>query len=69
MCPEQNVAAELPAAFENVVIAWDHTAPAARAVADALPILQAAAEVRIVTATDDKTPTRTCNPGRRSSTI
>jgi nucleotide-binding universal stress UspA family protein len=37
------------------VIAWDHTAPAARAVADALPMLQAAASVRIITATDDNT--------------
>jgi nucleotide-binding universal stress UspA family protein len=54
MCPEE-FAAELPVAFGNIVIAWDHTAPAARAVADALPILQSAASVRIVTATDDKT--------------
>jgi nucleotide-binding universal stress UspA family protein len=37
------------------VIAWDHTAPAARAVADALPMLQAAASVRIITATDEET--------------
>jgi nucleotide-binding universal stress UspA family protein len=43
-------------AFDNVVIAWDHTAPAARAVADALPWLQAAANVRIITATDNNTP-------------
>jgi nucleotide-binding universal stress UspA family protein len=55
MCPEE-FAAELPVAFDDVMIAWDHTAPAARAVADALPILQSAASVRIVTATDDKTP-------------
>ena len=55
ICPEE-LAAELAVAFDNVVIAWDHTAPAARAVADALPMLQAAANVRIVTATDDKTP-------------
>ena len=54
MCPEE-FASELPVAFDDVVIAWDHTAPAARAVADALPILQSAANVRIVTATDDKT--------------
>lgn len=53
ICPEE-FAAELAVAFDNVVIAWDHTAPAARAVADALPMLQAAANVRIVTATDDK---------------
>ncbi len=54
MCPEE-LAADLPVAFDDVVIAWDHTAPAARAVADALPILQSATNVRIITATDDKT--------------
>ena len=55
ICPEE-FAAELAVAFDNVVIAWDHTAPAARAVADALPMLQAAANIRVVTATDHKTP-------------
>jgi nucleotide-binding universal stress UspA family protein len=53
MCPEE-FAAELPVTFDDVVIAWDHTAPAARAVADALPILQSAVRVRIITATDDE---------------
>jgi nucleotide-binding universal stress UspA family protein len=53
MCPEET-ATELPVVFDRVMIAWDHTAPAARAVADALPMLQDAAEVRIVTATDEK---------------
>jgi nucleotide-binding universal stress UspA family protein len=55
MCPEE-FASELAVVFDKVVIAWDHTAPAARAVADALPMLQAAANVRIITATDKKTP-------------
>jgi nucleotide-binding universal stress UspA family protein len=55
ICPEQ-LAAELRVAFGNVVIAWDHSAPAARAVGDALPMLQAAAAVRIITATDRNTP-------------
>jgi nucleotide-binding universal stress UspA family protein len=55
ICPEES-AADLPVAFDNAVIAWDHTAPAARAVADALPMLQQAANVRIVMATDRKTP-------------
>lgn len=55
ICPEE-FAAKLSVAFDDVVIAWDHTAPAARAVADALPLLQAAANVRIITATDDETP-------------
>jgi nucleotide-binding universal stress UspA family protein len=55
MCPEE-FAGELAVVFDKVVIAWDHTAPAARAVADALPMLQAAANVRIITATDKTTP-------------
>ncbi len=54
MCPEES-AAELPVVFDRVMIAWDHTAPAARAVADALPLLEDAADVRVVTATDNKT--------------
>ncbi|MBR0791502.1 universal stress protein [Bradyrhizobium manausense] len=53
LCPEQHVAALRPD-FENVVIAWDHSARAARAVGDAMPILQAAAVVRVITVTDDK---------------
>ena len=54
LCPEQYVAALRPE-FENVMIAWDHSARAARAVGDALPVLQAAASVRVVTVTDEKT--------------
>jgi hypothetical protein len=54
ICPEEFVG-ELEVAFDDVVIAWDHTAPAARAVADALPMLQAATTVRVVTATDERT--------------
>ncbi len=55
LCPEE-FATELPVAFDNAVIAWDHSAPAARAVADALPMIQAAANVRIITATDEIKP-------------
>jgi nucleotide-binding universal stress UspA family protein len=55
LCPEER-AAELPVAFHHVVIAWDHSAPAARAVADALPLLVAAETVRVITATDRSTP-------------
>ena len=55
MRPEE-FASELAVPFDDVVIAWDHSAPAARAVADALPMLQAAANVRIITATDNKAP-------------
>jgi nucleotide-binding universal stress UspA family protein len=54
LCPEES-AGELPVVFDRVMIAWDHTAPAARAIADALPLLEDAADVRVVTATDDKT--------------
>lgn len=54
ICPEER-AAELSVVFDRVMIAWDHTAPAARAVADALPLLQDTADVRVITATDDKT--------------
>jgi nucleotide-binding universal stress UspA family protein len=54
MCP-QDIAVELPALLDHVMIAWDNSAPAARAVGDALPVLQAAAIVRVVTATDEVT--------------
>ncbi|MET4174216.1 nucleotide-binding universal stress UspA family protein [Bradyrhizobium sp. LA6.1] len=54
LCPEQHVD-ELRPEFENVMIAWDHSARAARAVGDALPILQAASSARVVTVADDKT--------------
>jgi len=54
ICPEE-LAADLSVAFDDVLIAWDHSAPAARAVADALPLLQSAARVRIITATDSRT--------------
>ena len=40
--------------FTSVAIAWDGGRAAARAVADALPLLQAAGEVRIFTALGDK---------------
>jgi nucleotide-binding universal stress UspA family protein len=54
LCPE-DLAGQLALRFEHVAIAWDHTAPAARAVADALPLLQGAASVRIFTVTEDAT--------------
>lgn len=53
ICPVE-IAGSLPVAFDRVAIAWDHTAPAARAVGDALPLLREAADVRIITATDEK---------------
>ncbi|WP_314955823.1 universal stress protein [Bradyrhizobium cosmicum] len=54
LCPEHR-AEELRPEFDNVMIAWDHSARAARAVGDALPILQAATSVRVVTVAEDKT--------------
>jgi len=41
--------------FDSVGVAWDFSRPAARAVADALPILQQAKAVRVVTITQEKT--------------
>jgi nucleotide-binding universal stress UspA family protein len=49
-------AGKLSNSFDRVAIAWDHSAQSARAVGDALPLLQNAKVVRVVTATDDKTP-------------
>ncbi|TYL89685.1 universal stress protein [Bradyrhizobium rifense] len=54
LCPEQHVELLRPE-IENVMVAWAPSARAARAIGDALPILQAANAVRVVTATDDKT--------------
>ncbi len=44
-----------PSSFGAVGVAWDFSRPAARAVADALPILQRATTVRVVTVTEEKT--------------
>jgi nucleotide-binding universal stress UspA family protein len=54
LCPEK-LADGLASTVEHIAIAWDHSAPAARAVADAMPLLQAAASVRIFTVTDAAT--------------
>jgi nucleotide-binding universal stress UspA family protein len=51
---------QLSTAPEIVAVAWDHSAPAARAVADSLPILQAAKRVHVLTVVDEK---RLHNPG------
>ena len=48
--PKRNVSLSLDA----VGVAWDFSRPAARAVADALPILKRAGTVRVVTITDEK---------------
>ncbi|MBH5400930.1 universal stress protein [Bradyrhizobium sp. CNPSo 4010] len=54
LCPEHR-ADELRPEIENVMIAWDHSARAARAVGDALPVLQAATSVRVLTVAEGKT--------------
>jgi nucleotide-binding universal stress UspA family protein len=43
-----------PFSFETVIVAWDKSRVAARAVADALPILRKANQVRLLTVTDEK---------------
>ncbi|MCW5734107.1 MAG: universal stress protein [Enhydrobacter sp.] len=42
------------AAFDTVIVAWDKSRAAARAIADAIPILQTAKHVRILTVTGEK---------------
>jgi nucleotide-binding universal stress UspA family protein len=56
-------AASRPIEPNRILVAWDFSRAAARAVADAIPILEKAREVRIVTVTNEKTL-----PGKRSST-
>ena len=46
---------QLSNSFDRVAIAWDHSAQGARAVADALPLLQNAKSVDVFTVTDDRT--------------
>ncbi len=41
--------------LESIGIAWDFSRPAARAVADAMPILKQAKVVRVITVTNEKT--------------
>lgn len=55
LCPEE-LAVELPVNFDRVIVAWDHSAPAARAVGDALSMLRGARDVQVITATDESTP-------------
>jgi nucleotide-binding universal stress UspA family protein len=45
---------ELPTSFDTIAVAWDHSRQATRAVADALPLLQAAKRVHVVTVVDEK---------------
>lgn len=43
-----------PIRFETVVVAWDHSRAAARAISDALPILQQAKQTHVLTVTNEK---------------
>jgi nucleotide-binding universal stress UspA family protein len=45
---------QLPSSFDTIAVAWDHSRPAARAVADALPLLRTAKRVLVVTVADEK---------------
>src|SRR5262249_47474057 len=45
---------QLPSSFDTIAVAWDHSRPAARAVADALPLLRTAKRVHVVTVADEK---------------
>ena len=45
---------QLSSSFNRVAVAWDHSRPATRAVADALPMLRAAKYVHVVTVVDEK---------------
>ncbi len=55
--------AEVRGAPQRITVAWSPTREAARAVHDALPLLRAAAEVRIVVVDDDRTRTERDQPG------
>jgi len=50
-----HASAPKPPALTSIAIAWDFSRPAARALADAMPILQKAKAVRCVTVAEDKT--------------
>jgi nucleotide-binding universal stress UspA family protein len=54
ICPEET-ADELSSCFDHAAIAWDNSVQAARAMAEALPLLQMAKRIRIFTATDRTT--------------
>jgi nucleotide-binding universal stress UspA family protein len=48
-------AADLKAEIGTVLLAWDGSRPAARAMADSLPVLSKARDVRVLTITNEKT--------------
>jgi nucleotide-binding universal stress UspA family protein len=50
----ENATRQLPSSLDTVAVGWDHSRPAARAVADALPMLRTAKRVLVVTVADEK---------------
>jgi hypothetical protein len=40
--------------MDRIVVAWDFGRPAARALADAIPLLQRATQIRVITVVTDK---------------
>ena len=55
---------ELSASVQNAAVAWDFSRPATRAIADALPLLQPAKQVRVFTVVDDKPIDQSNSPAK-----
>jgi nucleotide-binding universal stress UspA family protein len=51
-------------ALDNIAVAWDFSPPATRAIADALPLLRMARQVRVFTVVDDKPIDKSYSGGR-----
>jgi nucleotide-binding universal stress UspA family protein len=58
-----------PIVLNSVVVAWDFSRPAARALADALPILQHAKHVRLVTIVNEKAISDTHSHGELAQNL
>ncbi|MGZ5896554.1 MAG: universal stress protein [Rhizomicrobium sp.] len=58
-----------PISFNTAVVAWDFSRSAARALADALPVLQLAKHVRLVTITNDKKIPDTHSPAELAQNL
>jgi nucleotide-binding universal stress UspA family protein len=55
--------------FGTIVVAWDFSRPASRAVADALPVLRGAGRVHVVTVENEKPLTRRVGDDRLARTL
>jgi len=53
--------------FQRVTVAWDSSRPAARALADALPVLEKAKHIQVVTITNEKKISGTHSPADLAS--